>query len=285
MRTFIHGILTFALPFFITGCESNVTDVRLPEYRPKLVIAAFLSPTDTLNSIQIGSTMRIYGDQYDFESPGKYSGTISDGIREVNLDTSKFGLKIDPQKMRIEYGMTYHMRIITDKDYIAESSCTIPLKRTFSIQADTASVPDPQYSEHGRLEVRTLFTDPAGEENHYRLQVLLKTYSKNSYPGTGWIVRNLRVKDHLFSDKNLDGKDLVRYTESAINYMMNSDSVRIIVRLYNTEKSYYLYHKSIDNYKGGDNPFSEATPIFSNITGGLGIFTSYTVDSAVVKIK
>lgn len=277
--------MTVSLPFFITGCESNVTDVKLPEFRQKLVIAAFLSPSDTASLVQIGSTTRIYGNQFDIEPIGKASGTISDGTREVSLDTSRFGLKIDTRKMKIDYGKTYYLKIITDKGYNAEASCTVPPQRFFSIKADTISVADPHYPDHGRLEVRASFDDTAGEENFYRIEVMLKSYGKTVYSGTGWNIRQLPVKDHLFSDQKIDGKNLVKITESGLNYMMNSDSVRIVVRLYHIEKSYYLYHRSIDNYKGGDNPFTEPTPIYSNITGGLGIFTSYTVDSAVIRIK
>jgi len=63
------------------------------------------------------------------------------------------------------------------------------------------------------------------------------------------------------------------------------DSLVVKIYIYNLEKSYYLYHKSLDDYNDGANPFSEATPVYSNITGGLGIFTSYTIDSLIVKYK
>jgi hypothetical protein len=34
-----------------------------------------------------------------------------------------------------------------------------------------------------------------------------------------------------------------------------------------------------------ENPFSEATPAYSNVNGGFGIFTSYTIDSFAVRLK
>jgi hypothetical protein len=35
----------------------------------------------------------------------------------------------------------------------------------------------------------------------------------------------------------------------------------------------------------GENPFSKATPVYSNVNGGFGIFTSYTIDSLAVRLK
>jgi hypothetical protein len=53
----------------------------------------------------------------------------------------------------------------------------------------------------------------------------------------------------------------------------------------NTEEAYYLYHTSIDENESSDNPFSEVKPVYSNINGGLGVFTSYTIDSLVFRIQ
>jgi hypothetical protein len=63
------------------------------------------------------------------------------------------------------------------------------------------------------------------------------------------------------------------------------DSVFISVYLMNTEESYYLYHTSLNEFDRSDNPFSEAKPVYSNIKGGLGIFTSYTMDSLRFRLK
>jgi hypothetical protein len=63
------------------------------------------------------------------------------------------------------------------------------------------------------------------------------------------------------------------------------DSAFIKIYLLNTEKSYYLYQKSLEDYKSGEDPFTEVTPVYSNIDGGLGIFTSFTIDSLIYRLR
>jgi hypothetical protein len=41
----------------------------------------------------------------------------------------------------------------------------------------------------------------------------------------------------------------------------------------------------MSNYISGSNPFSEPTPVFNNIAGGLGIFAAYTIDSIIFRLK
>jgi hypothetical protein len=55
--------------------------------------------------------------------------------------------------------------------------------------------------------------------------------------------------------------------------------------LLNTEKSYYQYHKSLHNYNDSEIPFSEPTLLYTNIEGGLGIFTSYTKKVVSMRLK
>jgi hypothetical protein len=85
----------------------------------------------------------------------------------------------------------------------------------------------------------------------------------------------------------VDGSRII-YKESVSNfsaYYSDYDSALLKIYLYNTEESYYRYHTSLDNYNDGENPFTEVTPVYSNVTGGLGVFTSFTVDSLVYLLK
>jgi hypothetical protein len=42
-----------------------------------------------------------------------------------------------------------------------------------------------------------------------------------------------------------------------------------------TDKDYFQYHNSIKKYTDGSNPFAEFSPVYSNVQGGVGIFSSY----------
>ena len=89
----------------------------------------------------------------------------------------------------------------------------------------------------------------------------------------------------LFTDKEADSESAIKSSTGLVQSFSNYDSAFIKIYLMNTEKSYYLYHKSIEDYNSGDDPFSEVTPVYSNITGGLGVFTSFTVDSLFFRLK
>lgn len=45
--------------------------------------------------------------------------------------------------------------------------------------------------------------------------------------------------------------------------------------LLETDDNYYKYHRSLEKYHDGDDPFTEFSPIYSNIKGGYGIFSGY----------
>ena len=46
----------------MNSCERDVKNVGLPEFEQKLVLAAFISPSDTISKITVSSNQRIYGE-------------------------------------------------------------------------------------------------------------------------------------------------------------------------------------------------------------------------------
>jgi hypothetical protein len=63
------------------------------------------------------------------------------------------------------------------------------------------------------------------------------------------------------------------------------DSAFLRIYLLSTDKPYYDFHRSAENISLGDGPFTEPTLLYSNVSGGLGIFASYTLDSLIYRIK
>jgi hypothetical protein len=230
------------------------------------------------------------------EPLGKLTGFISDGINEVELDTSSKGLKFSNKSMQIRYGQTYKIKITSESGLSGEGICTVPEKKNFQMELDTFSVlrqlpqgmQSPYGSSYRSIDFKATFKDAPGEENFYRIQSTTLAYYKNQ------TTQEMRISDGYLTfdkeyntDKGLDGKSIVFTTIGNYRYFFEPprDSTIVVIYLYNLEKSYYLYHKSLEDYNVGGNPFSEATPVYSNIDSGLGIFTSYTIDSLVVKYK
>lgn len=269
----------------ITSCETDATNIRLPEYEPKLVIAGFLSPSDTATYIRVMQNGMLYYDNAHV-SLGRESVFISNGESEVQVDTVTFKktigsiYKLDYTRMKIEYGKTYSLKITTDKGYKAEASCTVPEKRSFNLDIDTITVYEKNWP---KLAVRAAFKDIPGESDYYKISIYAGVRRKE--PDTGWSIRPVRIDEPLFTDYKMDGKELVTITLDGINWQMTYDSVYIVARLYHLDESYYRYHKSLDDYEGGDVPFIEPTMVYTNVQGGLGVFTAYAVDSAVLRLK
>lgn len=272
MRSFISIILLILL-FFVTSCETDVTNVRLPEFDQKLVIIAFLSPSDKTTTIYVTSNRKLYGELTENEPIGTLQGTLSNGTDEVELDTCVYGFILDHNKMRIENGKTYTLKVTSTLGMQAEATCSVPAIKDLSLVADTSITRINPISK--LLELRVSFKDIPDEIDFYRLHI---TDNGNGYRTNEY----LETEKQFISDRKIDGNTIIKQVE--IPLYTNYDSV-LKVKLYHTEESYYLYHKSMANYNGDANPFSESTPVYSNVKGGLGIFTSYSTDSLQIILK
>jgi hypothetical protein len=289
----IYYILLIVL-ISTVACEREATNVILPEYKQKLAITSFISPSDAISYFFVTSNQRIYGNLGSEETPGNLTAFISDGSTEVALDTTKTGFKISREKMGIKHGKTYKLRVISDKGLSAEASSTVPVKRNFSLKADTLSVLEqfPDIPDDRVFYVTASFTDYPGEDNYYKLFEVTTIYSTNPETGVAWKYNSSSslFNKMFFTDKGMDGKEISQRTEGTYEDSYSSqdsdpDSIFMKIYLLNTEKSYYQFHQSLLNYSAGEIPFSEVSPLYSNITGGLGIFSSYTVDSVIVRLK
>lgn len=273
---------------FTVACETGVNLVEAPEFEQKLVITAFISPSDKISYFRVSSNRKLYGELETEDPLGLISGTISDGSNEVALDTFRFGLKLDHEKMQIQYGKTYKIRVLNEKGLNAEAECTVPERKNFIIEVDTFSILtdndyySPFHGEYRSLKIKVSFSDLPGEENFYRIFGKYRGYSPR-YTMSGFV----EFDKGFISDKGMDGKSIILNSDQHSGYELSAakDSLFLNIYLYNTEKSYFTYHKSLEGYESGENPFTEASPVFSNITGGFGIFTSYTIDSLLVRLK
>jgi hypothetical protein len=189
--------------------------------------------------------------------------------------------------MPIRYGINYSLTVSSDQGLKAEAICTIPDERAFSIETDTFSVPvnNPWTGKKRLYDLKIAIQDIAGENNYYRIKARGYVYYRHQQSNeTIRSNRDIRIIEDLFTDKGLDGNRIIVVTDG-MQQFFDSDSSFVVITLYNTEYAYYLYHTSLRNYKDGRSPFEEPTPIFTNVMGGLGIFSAYTVDSTVVRIK
>ena len=272
------------------SCEKEIGISKVPLFIPKLVLTSFLSPSDTISYIDIKSNQPLYGDLENLNPVGNLTGIISDGEKEIVLKQKENKLFFTSDDMRIINGKTYKINVTSDKNMKAGGTSTVPTDFDLKLMTDTFSIIHqgsiPEYYEWREYKARVTFTDQPGSENFYRIYGRYLGYNSNPQsPVPEYFSEYLWIEKELMTDRSADNEGKI-ITEFNVNRSFNYyDSAFIKIYILNTEESYYLYHKSLDNYIDNENPFTESTPVYSNIEGGLGVFTSYSIDSIAVRLK
>jgi hypothetical protein len=278
-KSFINMML---LVFILTGygCEKYISYVDPPAFEQKLVITSFISPSDTVSNIYVTSNQPLYFFNEQIEEPGYVTGSISDGTTEIQLDTTSSGLFFRSDQMPVISGKTYTLKVSGSKGLFAEATTTIPKQHKMMISVDTVTI-----IPENQLNIIGEFTDIPDERNYYSVAGRFTIFNTidgsetNIYKGVVWF------GETYLTDTDADSDNKIKLNGSVYSSYNDYDSAFLSIYLMNTEEAYYLYHTSILESEDRENPFSEVKPVYSNIIGGFGIFTSYTVDSVVYRIK
>jgi hypothetical protein len=282
LNTFIVSALSI-LTFI--SCEKEINNIKYPEYKPKWDISGYLSPDNLKSKIILSVNLRNYGNQWQFDDMGHPSVTLSDGINQLVLDSTQMRDGIKRSDFPIEEGKTYTLEVKTEKGFNAEASCTVPYRGNFNLEIDTTLR---KYIYDDSIVVISVqpdfyFTDIKGIDNYYMIFCEEIRYNSDR-PQSPYINPLPAGEKAYFNDKDRDGlRFKIPIESTGLSYM--TDSCFLKIYLLNTDKAYYDYKKSVDKYNSGEDPFTEPSPVYSNITGGLGIFASYTVDSLVFRLK
>jgi hypothetical protein len=278
MKITILYISVFLL-LLVGSCEQEARNVEYPEFLPKVVISAYFSPDKTVQKVYIGSNTNLYGNRMPYNYGSATVRLINNGVETI-LGSSQAGFFLPS---RVKEGETYTLRVETSTGLKAEASCTVPPRRDLNIGVDTMRIyPDHSFNQQflpfpsSFLNADIYITDPAGEENYYMFigeQITFRNGQPYIYPS---------YFRPVFSDKGRDGQ---RFRVHSTSLMTYTDSVFLKIYILNTDRIFYDFYKSAENYSDGEDPFTEASPVFSNVTGGLGIFASYTIDSLWFRVK
>jgi len=281
---FIYILIIMLASF--TSCEKEVKDVKLPRFVRKLVVVSFLSPDDSISLIRVTSNSPVFGDINQLYDTGTLTGIISNGITTTTLTACPEGLCFSHEDMKVEEGLTYSVKIQSSKGLKAEASCRVPVRNDLGLEADTTITfyegdgYNPRYVITSKIYLR----DPPGEDNYFRFFCKALIYDEGFYyyPEKHRLIGS---EDEIFTDNRSEGSRMLVNTVISDIYP-KSDSAFLVFYILNTDEAYYLYHKSLEGYSGGgDDPFTEISPVYSNVNGGLGIFAAYSADSLVLRVK
>lgn len=290
----ITVLLTFAIAY---SCTKDADNLKYPEYKQKLVISGYLSPEEKTHYISVECNQILYVNHHEYTGYRNMTATISNGENEISLrpsfykyynfdlsvwDSVRTGFLFTSTELPVEEGKTYTLKVYNENDLLAESSCTVPFKRDLSPKLDTTRIISP--TGYSYFKANFSFTDIAGEENYYALLCEYVDYKSRNILLQPYFSNLIDPEISYFNDIGIDGKRSKIQLEN-IYPSKYLDSVFIKIFFLNTDKPYYDYQKSILNYVSGETPFTEASPVYSNIKGGLGIFAAYTYDSIIVRLK
>ena len=239
--------------------------------------------------------------------------TISDGQATAILPfrVSERLFALPASQFPIQSGRTYTVTV-TDGARTARATCSIPLQQVAVKEYSLDTIITSSIGNRDTtLSLSFTWEDLRGQQNYYRVRAyelfeysvvridtnelfLVETrQSATSYfnwTGTG-------SRSVFQSDANLDGttfsspqgrKNLENpasygnFANNAIKPRRGPESKGIYIQLLHTDVHYYEYHRSVQR-SGGDNPFTEPSLVYTNVTGGLGILAGYNRSITTIK--
>jgi len=251
---------------------NKVVDVKVPAYESQITVEMYLQDgailscllseslpyTDTAINRSLDSALVVFSD-------GQRSDTLANASR-MDMETGRWYNYVHHRRMAADAGKTYTLTI-TDKNNRKVTATTRFSKE--QVKIDSLSI---RRSENNpdSFSLGVVFTDPVATENYYRALVIKDL---NDY--------KTEHTDLVFNDVAFNGKPYSFFSEQP--YAKNDT---VTVRIYSLTKDHFEYLQSTNNARISNfNPFTQPSRIASNITGGLGIFTSTRFDQRKVIIR
>lgn len=267
-------IFTAALP--IAACEDMISEVDVPESDPKLVVFSVISPQDEFITVKLYKSRALYSltPQQPWEESFPVitdaSVRISDGAdwMQIPYNAETRSYRIAAEDMPVLASKTYTLEVTAPGGYVARANCTVPAAVPPDIEITGTEFIE-NYGEQSMM-VSFRFSDIPGNGHFYR--VIPGSYYSDEYYGNNFFSESgLSRGESVFSDKNREGA-FFNFRTSEI-YKGNNPDYQLLIWSSVTDEDYYNYHHSVMSFQG-DNPFSEPSPVFTNIDGGLGIFAA-----------
>jgi hypothetical protein len=285
-KFFIPAILT-GLTIAFSSCEKIVDNVDLGDAKPKLVVFAYINPgADTIFAdVSLSRTINQVGSYYPPH------------IDYAEVVVSKAGgqsvtLQFDPALSRyyaavgasyFETGHEYQIHVKTPDGKEVEAFCSLPLQNTSLriTKADTVEMQD-----HTRYRFRLEFDDISGQPDHYR--IIAKAQIKYDWEGYVQIYDHygeFSYGEEFIAVKDRDGDTFISEVVIKIwgYYGDAEELLGMQFFLLSTDEHYYHFHRSLQRYEP-ENPFSEPTIVYSNVSNGLGVFAGFNPFSLEYKM-
>ncbi|MDX1910747.1 MAG: DUF4249 domain-containing protein [Saprospiraceae bacterium] len=288
----LSGFFLIGLAVLMSSCEdffSQTVEIDPPPYEKQMALHLNLTNQD---SSVIMFISRNYGiletvpNQYDYYVTNALASIYKDGQLWLQLADSTFTL-VGAVPAPLQAGSTYELRV-SHPDYPAVSATQVmPGDFTVDSARIKRNAATGQFGDEYDL-VEVFMKDAPGERNFYEFALVSINYNVYYNPTTG-MTDTFGVYEYpyyveeysdpnvqygvrsggLLSDQFFDGQS---YKFQAKVYSSPNTVYRVFVR--HVSEDYFNWSRSYESkINADDNPLVEPVSIFSNISGGLGIFS------------
>jgi hypothetical protein len=267
-------MLIVGLSMLMFGCES---DLPLPSgaFTSRLVVNGLVNNTKPIE-ITVSKTMPL-GKVQVIEFPENADVRISDANGAVWVCSYDLGLKKYVSSIVPQAGKEYKVsvKLAGFNDAFATIRMPDPVSSMPASWKDSTDY-DLNGFPVGNITVR--IDDKPGVTNHYRIGLFYFDAFTAEYKPLEPVSLDADIEENailaddgsiVFSDRGFDGKKRDLRFVTPFGYSFQTP--KFLVEKEALSEDYYMFFKSLRDYKEPSSVFTEATPVFSNVQNGVGI--------------
>jgi hypothetical protein len=282
MNKLVYGFVAILLSALLfQACEDVVRNVDISGIQPKLVVFSYISPQSDSIIVRVTWSRTLGKPSFYYEPQWVENAVVTfiapgNQTLSVPYDHENRFYTASLDNFQIVPGHHYELQVTTPDGYHTIGKCQVPPLNSSIRLAGLVLLQD-QYNT--RYKVRVEFDDPPGSPDYYRVDVTALISEQYPWqPPYEWETPvYFNYGESLIDAGGRDGKTFVLEGELwtyGDEYFGHPTIKGLRLTLLSTDEHYYRFHRSLENYQG-DNPFAEPVLIYSNITGGLGVFGAY----------
>ena len=272
--------LSILLLSILFSCKKEVSE-KLTTTEPQIVVNAFISPSNDSIRVQLDYSKSYFNESNNRDELVKNISLanviINDGISDKKLIWSRINrhFHISKKELPILANRKYTLRINTVDGKVASAETTIPSPITDFDLIITATY-NKDNARYNKINMN--LKDEKGVENYYRFAL----YSQIIYKNPNFPIQEQfsEIELRFFNDNKDQVENIFLISDARVPKAFNSGGTteEFYLRGYfeKGDLAYYQYLTTIkQNSESGGNPFVEPISVFTNIKGGLGVFSSF----------
>jgi hypothetical protein len=256
----IQPVLCVLIMICLCSCEKDA-DVKLPKVEEKLVVVCAISPQDTLIKVDVSLSQPIY----NVSPTNSQHVSVKNATVIISSDAGSWTLPydaayeryvIDSKQLNVKAGLIYNLSVSTPDGKFVKAFTSIPYQNT---TLSCTTEPDPKSVNNVIVHAR--WQDPVASTDYYKFE--LQNNNFTNY----WT-----HKSDLLTDEDNPGGILKR----DLSFQYNASSTdSIIAVVYTLSSELYNYYDHLNKVNGANGPFSEPSPMYTNLEGGFGVFGGF----------